>query len=109
VIHDQGAVTVFDHIDPAGPMWAGTGRREVAVRVSFRARFAEPPGVIVSIRMIDGDAGSNLRLDLETRDIDTDGFTLVARTWSDTRIGRLGVAWLAVGPGRDGAEESWDV
>jgi len=45
----------------------------------------------------DFDTDSGLRLDIWPEEIDTTGFNLVFRTWSDTRIARIRVTWQAFG------------
>lgn len=104
-----GSVQIFDHIEPEGPMWSGSGRREVAVPVAFGQPFTGTPCIHVSIRMIDGDAGSNLRLDLSATEVSVHGFTIRARTWSDTRIGRLAVSWLALGETIPEEDATWEL
>ena len=58
---------------------------------------------------IDADSSCNLRLDLHAEDVTSDGFTAVAHTWSDTRIGRLQVNWTAIGSRIEGAQPLWNV
>lgn len=106
---DGGLAQVFDHIENEGPMWGGTGKRWARTVVAFDTPFSAPPKVQLSIAMIDADSGRNLRFELHAEDVTEHGFTAVAHTWSDTRIGRLQVNWTAIG-GRSGATESrWDV
>lgn len=105
----SGRVEVFDHILSNGPMWTGSGKRWARAAVSFDQPFVTTPVVQVSISMIDADTGKNLRLEFTTEDLGPDGFTIVAHTWSDTRIGRLQVNWTAIGQGAAGAEPLWDV
>ena len=94
----EGSVAqVFDHIDNGGPMWAGTGKRWARTIVNFQENFNKAPTVQLSIAMIDADSARNLRLELYAEDVTADGFTAVAHTWNDTRIGRLHVNWTAVG------------
>lgn len=106
---EQGALALFDHVETGGEMWTGSGRREISARAAFARPFSEPPAVLVAIRLIDGDSRSNLRLELAVTGCDPAGFTVTARTWSDTRIGRLSVSWLAVGERRAEDEEPWDL
>jgi hypothetical protein len=104
---EGGSLILFDHIDPPGPMWAGEGRREVTASVGFTRPFSGPPVVHPSITLIDGDARSNLRLDIALSDVTPQGFRLTARTWSDTRIGRLAVSWIALGERPQEDDEAW--
>lgn len=105
----NGVVHVFDHIESAGPMWGGSGKRWARAVVRFDEAFLAPPAVQMSIAMIDADTGRNLRLELATEDVTSVGFTAVAHTWSDTRIGRLQLNWTAIGQGPGGAQPLWDV
>ncbi|MEM1159673.1 MAG: H-type lectin domain-containing protein [Pseudomonadota bacterium] len=103
---DSGVARIFDHIEDSGPMWAGSGKRWSRQVVTFSDGFAQPPTVQLSIAMIDADSARNLRLELLVEDVTTQGFTAVAHTWSDTRIGRLQVNWTALGNKNDAA---WQV
>lgn len=105
----SGVAKVFDHIENAGPMWSGTGKRWSRSVVTFPDPFSHPPTVQLSISVIDADSGKNLRLDLHTEDVTCEGFTAVAHTWSDTRIGRLQVNWTAIGSRIEGATPLWNV
>ena len=106
---DSGKVHMFDHIDSDGPMWSGSGKRLSRMTVRFDSPFQSPPAVQLSIAMIDADSGKNLRLEMSTEDLTTEGFTAVAHTWSDTRIGRLRLNWTAVGNRHANVEPLWDV
>ena len=106
---ENGTVQMFDHIDGSGPMWAGSGKRWARAAVKFDQPFVEGPAVQLAISMIDADSGRNLRLELATEDVTPWGFTAVAHTWSDTRVGRLQLSWTAIGQGAAGAEPLWDV
>ena len=106
---DNGVVQMFDHIEAEGPMWSGSGKRWARMVVRFTRPFLAPPTVQLSIAMIDADSGRNLRLDLSTEDLGPDGFTAVAHTWNDTRIGRLQLNWTAIGNRSTSVEPLWDV
>lgn len=106
---DSGTAHIFDHIEVGGPMWSGQGKRWARAAVRFVTPFAGPPAVQLSIAMIDADSSKNLRLELGTEDVTCTGFTAVAHTWSDTRIGRLQVNWTAIGQRIDEVVPVWDV
>jgi len=106
---DGGVAQVFDHIENEGPMWGGTGKRWARTVVKFDDPFSAPPKVQLSIAMIDADSGRNLRFELNAEDVTEVGFTAVAHTWSDTRIGRLQVNWTAIGARSATAGSTWDV
>lgn len=101
----SGTSLLFDHIESSGPMWADRGERWVDKFIHFDTPFDRPPHVMMSIEMIDADNSTNLRLQLRAEDIKRHGFKAVAYTWSDTRIGRLSISWIALG--KMGSE--WDV
>jgi hypothetical protein len=106
---ESGIVEVFDHIESEGPMWAGSGKRWSRAVVRFKSPFNAPPVVQMSMSMIDADSGRNLRLELHSEDLTPEGFTVVAHTWSDTRVGRLQVQWTAIGNRATEVEPLWDV
>ena len=105
----NGVAHIFDHIESDGPMWTGSGKRWARAAVRFDTPFVAPPAVQIAISMIDADNNRNMRLELSTEDLSPSGFTAVAHTWNDTRIGRLQVSWTAIGQGTGGAEPLWDV
>ena len=104
---DQGSLLVFQDFEDGGPMWTGQGARELRREVLFSEGFRQPPSVHVSLSMFDVDHRQNFRADVSAEEIGRDGFTLVFRTWGDTRIARVRADWLAMGPVR--AEDDWDV
>jgi len=106
---ETGRVALFDHIERNGPMWAGTGPRMVAAPVNFGSVFDSAPGVNLSIGSIDAASQQNLRLRIEAREVTSEGFSVEAPTWGDTRIGRLAVNWIAVGTVAADDEGGWDV
>ena len=104
----EGHVTLFDHWVDATEMWEGIGPRQVRYPVAFDGAFAAPPVIHLSATLIDAHSGHYLRLSLRAEEIGLTGFILVADTWEDTRIARLGVNWQALGP-LDDPDEKWDV
>ena len=106
---ENGTVQIFDHIENEGPMWHGSGKRWSRAVVRFADPFTHAPTVQLSLAMIDADSGRNLRLELHAEDVRPDGFTAVAHTWSDSRIGRLQLNWTAIGNRVEGAAPVWQV
>lgn len=104
-----GVVQIFDHVENDGPMWTGRGKRWARAVVRFTEPFSDPPTIQLSPTVIDADTKHNLRLDVHSEDVTCDGFTAVAHTWNDTRIGRLQVNWTAIGARTDKAMDRWDV
>ena len=94
---DQGNVEVFSEFADGGDMWTGRGARERRKAVRFSERFRTPPTVQVSLSMWDMDQSANARADLVADNITETGFDLVFRTWSDTRVARVRMSWLAIG------------
>lgn len=94
---DQGSVVLFSDFEEGGPMWSGEGPREVRRRIDFEDGFRAPPAVHVSLTMWDIDGGPNARVDLAAETVEATGFTLVFRTWGDSRIARVRAGWLAIG------------
>lgn len=106
---DSGVARMFDHFEAQGPMWTGTGKRWSRQVVRFVTPFQAPPNIQLSVAMIDADSARNLRLELIAEDVSAEGFTAVAHTWSDTRIGRLHLNWMAVGSRSAHSAPLWDV
>jgi len=93
----QGHVNLFADYLTDGDMWTGSNERERRQRVLFDEPFRSPPVVQVSISLWDVDTEPALRAELYADDIDAEGFDVVFRTWSDSRIARINVAWTAMG------------
>ena len=93
----QGSNLLFADFEDQGPMWAGSGAREVRKRIDFEAPFLSIPVVNVSVSMWDFDNGTNQRGDIAAENIDPAGFELVFRTWGDTQVARIRADWIAFG------------
>jgi len=94
---DHGEVVMFSDFEDDGQMWRGEGPRQSRESVSFAASYKTPPHVQVSISMWDISNRSNIRADVQAEKITADGFEIVFRTWSDTQVARIRVAWTAIG------------
>ncbi len=94
---DQGSVVLFSDHEDGGPMWTGAGPRAVRRRIDFGDAFRAPPVVHVGLTMWDMDGDVNARCDLAAEAVEATGFTLVIRTWGDSRIARVRADWLALG------------
>ncbi|RKF13860.1 hypothetical protein D6850_11730 [Roseovarius spongiae] len=94
---DQGEIVLFSDYEKNGPMWAGAGERERRHSIRFEERFRDPPVVQCALSMWDIDSGSNARMDVRAETISETGFEVVFRTWSDTRVARARVRWMAIG------------
>ena len=103
----QGSRILFSDFVNDGAMWTGTGPREVRQLQEFAEPFLEPPAVTIGISMWDIDHQANSRVDIAAENITAQGFEIVFRTWSDSRIARIRADWMAIGTARD--EDDWDV
>ena len=73
-----------------------SSRGHVNGRVDFPEPFVQVPEVIAAISSVDHDHDTNLRLDLQVKEIDTTGFNYNFVTWADTRIYFANFRWMAV-------------
>ena len=94
----QGSEVLFSDFEEGSEMWTGAGQRDHRHYVRFEEYFRDTPAVHVGFSMWDIHAGANQRVDLHTKEIDTEGFAIVFSTWSNTRVARIRVDWLAIGP-----------
>ena len=104
---EQGSLLLFSDFQDGGEMWTGHGAREMRRVVDFSESFSVNPVVSVSISMLDMDTAKNHRVDIAAEDIGREGFTIVFKTWGDTKIARVRVDWTAFGAVRH--EEDWDI
>ena len=93
----SAAGELFNHVDSNGPMWAGDGDREVRFRIRFSVAFHRPPHVTLGVSGLDSSNAQNLRFSLVAEGVTHEGFDVVMKTWSDTRIARASVNWSAIG------------
>lgn len=103
----QGSHMMFADFTTGGDMWTGSGQRERRHRVTFSDSFMTEPSVMVSISLWDMAQETAVRADIAAENVGIDGFDLVFRTWSDSRVARIRADWLALGPMR--AEDEWEV
>jgi len=103
----QGSTLLFSDYQHDGVMWTGEGAREFRQVVTFEEPFGNTPVVQLGISMWDLDHQTNQRVDLQTDMINPEGFAIVFRTWGDTRIARIRVAWTAFGEAPD--DEAWSL
>jgi hypothetical protein len=94
---DHGEVVMFSDFEDDGQMWRGEGPRQSREIVRFTAPFRSVPHVQVSISMWDISNKANIRADVQAEKITMTGFEIVFRTWSDTQVARIRVAWTAIG------------
>ena len=98
---------MFSDFEDGGQMWRGEGPRQSREQVTFSEAFRTPPHVQVSISMWDISNKTNIRADVQAEAITETGFNIVFRTWSDTQVARIRVAWTAIGEIRH--DDDWDL
>ncbi|WP_204115459.1 H-type lectin domain-containing protein [Shimia biformata] len=104
---DQGDVLLFTDFEDGGEMWTGDGTRERRQKIRFAEKYKTPPVVHVSLSLWDMDSGPNIRAEAVAEKVSNSGFDLVFRTWADSRVARVRLAWLAIGELRH--NDDWDV
>lgn len=104
---DQGSIMLFSDFQHGGEMWTGSGPRELRQAVAFSGGFHGVPVVQATLSLLDIDQRTNQRVDLSTTEVTSKGFTLVFRTWGDTRVARVRADWLAIGELAN--EDDWQV
>lgn len=104
---DSGETVLFSDFEDGGEMWTGRGQRERRNRITFSTPYKDIPTVQASLALWDVDNATVMRADLRTENIEQNGFDLVFRTWGDTRIARVRVAWMSIGPLAQ--EDDWDL
>lgn len=103
----QGSQHLFSDFQDGGAMWTGTGPREMRVAVVFDEPYHAAPSVQAHLSMWDMDQKHNARADVSVDEITETGFTIVFKTWGDTRVARARADWLAIGPVV--SEDDWTV
>ena len=104
---DQGNLVLFSDFEDDGEMWTGEGPRLTRHAVLFSDRYDAAPVVQVSLAMWDISNNANARADVSSENITREGFDIVFRTWGDTRVARVRVSWMSVGP--IPSDEVWDL
>jgi len=98
---------LFSDFDNDGEMWTGSGPRESRTHIRFDDPFKTNPSVQVSMDMWDIDQKTNLRADISSTSITENGFTIVFKTWGNTKIARVRASWLAIGEAI--GNDEWDI
>lgn len=94
---DHGDVVLFSDFEHDGVMWTGEGARQTRALVEFSESYRSNPIVQVSLAMFDMSSDTFSRVDVQSEDVTPDGFAIVFRTWGDSKIARVRVAWQAIG------------
>lgn len=80
---------------PNGPMWTGNGPRQATKNIQFKVPFSCPPQVVAAISLLDASNQANTRVNVECQSITTTGFKAVVKTWADTKLAAVSIAWTA--------------
>lgn len=104
---DSDDIILFSDYEDGGEMWTGRGQRERRRRIRFSEKFKSTPTVQLSPSLWDLDATTIMRADFTVEAVTKSGFDMVFRTWGDTRIARMRVAWMAIGELSE--LDDWDV
>ena len=104
---DSGDETIFSDFEHGGEMWTGEGHRERRLHVTFSEEYRNAPTVHLSPSLWDLDTDTIMRADIGAENVNRKGFDMVFRTWGDTRVARIRIAWMAIGELR-GADD-WDI
>jgi hypothetical protein len=75
---------------------SGSGDRQMSVAVNFPQGFSEKPEVMVALTGL--DASDNVRVILKVEGVSRDGFTVVVKTWADSKVNSIQGTWMAVAP-----------
>ena len=78
-------------------MHCSTGFRSFKKYINFNEKYEKIPKVIVSIKGLDTNKDTNIRLYLKTENIDTSGFDLLVKTWDNTSIYGVKISWISIG------------
>ena len=104
---DQGDIVLFSDFEDGGAMWTGRGQRERRQSIKFAQTYSAVPSVHDSISMWDVDTKTPLRADVSAEKVSETGFDMIFRTWGDTRVARVRIAWTAIGELSE--SDDWDV
>ena len=104
---DTGDVTLFSDFEDDGPMWTGTGPRMARRTVTFSESYASAPNVTLQLSMVDMSNDAYIRADLQAENVTETNFDIVFRTWGDSRVARIRVAWQAIGAVQ--SEDGWEL
>jgi hypothetical protein len=74
------------------------GDRSYRARVVFARAFRDTPLVHIAISGLDASNLDAVRVSASATGISPEGFDIVLSTWMDSRLWRVDVNWLAIGP-----------
>ena len=94
---DNGDVVMFSDFESGGKMWTGDGARKVTKAIKFSQSYKDVPMVNCWLSMWDVSNDTFGRMDVQAENITPEGFKIVFRTWGDTKVARVRVAWQSMG------------
>lgn len=95
----QGSEVLFSAFADGSEMWTGDGPREHRHAVRFRGGFERMrPWCISACRCGTSTSKAISAWICFADEVESGGFTIVFRTWGDTRVARVRADWLAISP-----------
>ena len=76
----------------------GTPERSFRSRVVFERPFRDSPLIHLGIVGLDASGQDATRITARAENVSSEGFDIVLATWLHSRLWRVDVSWLAVGP-----------
>lgn len=71
------------------------GERSMTIEIIFNNSFRQKPDIFLSVTQLDAERKTNVRYTVEAISVSRDGFTLVVKTWADTKIFSISGNWIA--------------
>jgi len=92
---EMGVISANNTTTPGWGLNIGSGERFVDIYQKFDNIFSKTPKVIVTLSRLDASVGTDVRIAVTARDIDSNSFNLRILTWSDTLIYGVDASWIA--------------
>lgn len=74
---------------------SNNGERTMTLEIKFKESFKQKPNIFLSVIQIDAEDKTNVRYNVEAISISRDGFTLIVKTWADSKIFSISGNYLA--------------
>jgi len=74
---------------------SNNGERSMTIEVKFAKSFEKRPEMFLSVAQLDASSKTNVRYTIEAISVKRDGFTLLVKTWSDSKIYSISGSWIA--------------
>ena len=72
-------------------------RPKTTAKVKFKQKFERVPTVLAALNMIDAAGNADLRVKLEIREVNREGFRWTLATWDDSTLYAASASWIALG------------